>query len=117
MFEFAPTVTLFFTHEYTGPAPPFKGVAVKVTLVDPQIELFTAADELIVTDGVTNALIVRLLLLIVPVFTGALLITLILYREPVGVFEGIVVTIVPAAVEVSVPITTGVVNDPLELLN
>jgi len=62
-------------------------------------------------------LIVILLLFIVPVLTGALLTTLTLYPVPEGIFEGIVQTIVPASIDVSDPILTGFVNEPVALLN
>jgi hypothetical protein len=110
-----PTEIPFLYHEYTGEVPPFKATAVNVAEVDEHIE--PEADEFIEMSGVTNALIVMLLLLIVPVFTGALLITRILYPAPVGVFEGIVAIMVPAAVDVSVPMFTGLVNEPVALLN
>ena len=59
------------------------------------------------------ALIDKSLPLIEPVLAGLLLTTLILYPEPVIVFAGIVLDIVPATVDVKVPIITGEAKLPL----
>jgi hypothetical protein len=52
---FAPTLTPFNFHWYAGAAPPFKGLAVNVTLEPAQIAV---ADAVISTDGVSNGLTV-----------------------------------------------------------
>lgn len=99
-----------------GEAPPLVGVAVKVTLLPLQAGLVPDVIP-ILTEGVTVALIVKLLPLSVPVVAGLLLTTLILYPLPVGVAPGIVAAMVPLPVEVKVPILVGLEKLPLALLN
>ena len=61
---------------------------------------------------IAGKFIVKLVPLSVPVTGGPLLITLILYPVPVGVFAGIVALIVPElALLTNVPIFTGLVNE------
>ena len=72
-------------------------------------------DETVIAVGVpTVAFMVIFVPLLEPVRDGVLEITLIRYPEPVTVPPGIVADIVPAAVEVTVPIFVGVVKLPVE---
>ena len=68
-------------------------------------------------DKVGNVLTVILVVLLTPVITGVLLTTLMRYKVPATVDEGIVAVMVPAAVLVRVPIATGLVNAPALLLS
>jgi hypothetical protein len=68
-------------------------------------------------DKVGNALTVILVVLLTPVITGVLLTTLMRYKVPATVDEGMVAVMVPAAVLVRVPIATGLVNAPALLLS
>jgi hypothetical protein len=73
--------------------------------------------EAVTTGDVGKALTVILVGLLVPVIVGELLTTLMRYPEPCTVAEGMVAVMVPAAVLVSVPIATGLVNKPALLLS
>jgi hypothetical protein len=90
------------------------GVAVKVTEVPEQTGFAEAT-----IDTLTGriALTVKLIPLSVPVLTGLLLITRIRYPFPEAVPPGIVAVMVPAVVDVNVPIFTGEEKLPVELDN
>jgi hypothetical protein len=60
---------------------------------------------------------VKLIALLVPVTTGLLATTLILYPFPVAALAGIVEATVPALTEVKAPIATGLAKLPLASLN
>jgi hypothetical protein len=62
---------------------------------------------------IVSALIVRFIPLLLPVVAGFELTTRILYAVPVAVVKGIVALMVPALVEVSVPMATGLAKLPV----
>lgn len=71
-----------------------------------EVPVITGADKV-------SALIVRFAPLLLPVVAGLELTTRTLYAVPLAVVKGIVALIVPALVEVSVPIATGLVKLPV----
>lgn len=72
-------------------------------------------NDVAVTTGadIVSALIVRFTPLLLPVVTGLELTTRILYAVPLAVVNGMVALIVPALVDVSVPIFTGLAKLPV----